>query len=77
MLKSMKEDTMINSIKRSREVEKNKQRSGARVRGHKEVTGHSEEGCLCAILRAKTRLIFIIQTFGTEMGMELGGNHFF
>lgn len=47
MLETMKGDVVINSVKGSREVEKNEVGSEAGVRGHQEVIGDSEESCLC------------------------------
>lgn len=60
---------MINSVKSSREVEKEEEGSGVRVRSHHEVVGDSDESCLSAVRGAETRLEFFIQTIRVKMIM--------
>ncbi len=61
VLEAVKEDVVINSIKCSREVEKDEEGSGAGVSGHQEVIGDSDESCLGAVGGTKTGLEFFIQ----------------
>lgn len=61
VFEAMKEDVVINSVKCSREVEKDEEGGGAGVRGHQEVIGDSDESCLCAVGGTETRLEFFVQ----------------
>lgn len=51
VFEGMKEDVVINSVKCSREVEKDEEGGGAGVRGHQEVIGDSDDSCLGAVGR--------------------------
>ena len=61
VLETVEEDVVVYRIKRSREVEENEEGWGARVRGHQEVTGDSDEGCFCAVGGTETGLEFFIE----------------
>ena len=77
VLEAVKEDVVINSIKCSREVEKDEEGGGAGVRGHQEVVCDSDESCLCAVGGAETGLEFFIQIIEFKMVVELNGNNSF
>lgn len=60
VLKSVQENVMVYSVKRSREVEKNEERCGTGIRSHQQVAGDSDKSCFCAVGGTKTRLKFLI-----------------
>jgi len=60
VLKSVQENVMVYSVKRSREVEKNEKGCGAGIRSHKQIVGDSDKSCFCAMGWTKTRLKFLI-----------------
>lgn len=62
MLEAMKEDMVINSVKCSKEVEKDEEGSGAGVRGHQDVIDDSDESCLRTVGGTQTSLEFFVQT---------------
>lgn len=77
MLKAMKENLVINSVKSSGEVEEDEEGGGARVRSHQDITGDSDESYLGAVRGTLTRLEFLIQTIRVQMRMQQNGNNSF
>lgn len=55
---------MLDSVKGSREMEKEEEGGTAGVRGHQELISGSDESCLSAVGGTETRLEFPVQTDG-------------